>query len=155
MSLKDQESIKLRNTNGFIDTANPLPVQISDGVDTADVIATNGNYGIVAIAPGHISTDNSYTTEVSALIIESLLNLIGIPTFPVLFSPEGLTVLASSRTKKESLIPKHNNKDFKFGDLSLTIFVSHSVNSSRLFHSFIFIYKLEYLLNLQTLFHLD
>ena len=39
--LKDPESVKLRNANGFIDSANPLPVQL-DG-DHAINVQTDSN----------------------------------------------------------------------------------------------------------------
>ena len=35
---------------------------ITDGTDTVDIISTNGFNGIVALAPGHVSTDNSTIT---------------------------------------------------------------------------------------------
>jgi hypothetical protein len=41
---------------------NTINTKISDGTDTADVIPTNGHKGLVAIAPGHVSTVNSTTT---------------------------------------------------------------------------------------------
>ena len=53
------------DTGNAVGPSNPLPVQITDGTDTADVIPTNGLKGVVAIAPGHISTDNSTSTPLS------------------------------------------------------------------------------------------
>jgi hypothetical protein len=48
---------------GWKRTGNVPHVIIGDTEgDTADIIPTNGNFGIVAIAPGHVSTSNS-TTE--------------------------------------------------------------------------------------------
>jgi len=38
----------------------------SDGLLAADVIATNGQNGLVAIAPGHVSTDNSTSVVLGA-----------------------------------------------------------------------------------------
>jgi hypothetical protein len=37
-------------------------VIISDGVDSADIMSTNGSHGLVVIEPNHISTDNSTST---------------------------------------------------------------------------------------------
>ena len=47
------------SSGDLIGPTNPLPVKITDGTDTADVIETNGFKGLVAVAPGHVSTDNS------------------------------------------------------------------------------------------------
>jgi hypothetical protein len=47
---------------------NPVNVIIGDGEDTADVIPVNGYNGLVATAPGHISTDNSTSDKLDANI---------------------------------------------------------------------------------------
>lgn len=59
MPLKDAESVRLRNAQGFIDSGNPIQIQIGDGTNQADVIPINGYKGLVTMTPGHISTDNS------------------------------------------------------------------------------------------------
>lgn len=41
-------------------------VELFDGTNTADIIATNGSYGLVTIQPNHISTDNSTTALLGA-----------------------------------------------------------------------------------------
>ena len=57
---RNPEAVKIRNADGQIDNFNPFPVRVGDDSGNfADIIPTNGNNGIVAIAPGHVSTDNS------------------------------------------------------------------------------------------------
>ena len=45
---------------------NPGKVSVTDGTNAADIISTNGSYGLVVAQPNHISTDNSTTTPLGA-----------------------------------------------------------------------------------------
>lgn len=45
--------------NGASWVYNPVSVQISDGINNAGIMATNGSQGLITIQPNHISTDNS------------------------------------------------------------------------------------------------
>jgi hypothetical protein len=40
---------------------DPFYAKITDGTDTVDIIPVDGYKGLVAVAPGHVSTDNSTT----------------------------------------------------------------------------------------------
>ncbi|UCF13177.1 MAG: hypothetical protein JSW06_02690 [Thermoplasmatales archaeon] len=53
--------------DGDITAINSI-ITDSDG-DQADIIETNGHQGLVALAPGHVSTKNSTTNEISANIL--------------------------------------------------------------------------------------
>jgi len=46
----------------MIEVSEASKVKIWDGTDTADVISTNGNQGLVTISPNHFSTVNATTT---------------------------------------------------------------------------------------------
>ncbi|MCK5608278.1 hypothetical protein KAR91_40730 [Candidatus Pacearchaeota archaeon] len=52
--------------NVFIAAKNALRVTIGDGTNDVGVIPTDGNFGLVTISPGHISTDNSTSTTLDA-----------------------------------------------------------------------------------------
>jgi hypothetical protein len=52
MPLKDAESVKLRNAFGFIDTSNPLPVQLDgDFAINTQLNSGNSNIEYIGIAP--------------------------------------------------------------------------------------------------------
>jgi len=56
----DSDNLVWVKANG--DSSGNGKVIITDGTNDADVIPTNGHFGLVAIAPGHVSTDNSTST---------------------------------------------------------------------------------------------
>jgi len=49
-------------SGNIINDGNPLAVKVGDGTDYADIIPVDGYNGLVAVAPGHVSTDNSTST---------------------------------------------------------------------------------------------
>ena len=104
-----------------------LKVGITDGSNMADIIQTNGNNGVVSISPGHVSTDNSTSTILSAGAAftgewEEITNF-GIITITVKAShasvDDGLCVCFSSDgintdSQDEFTIPANTGKTFSF-----------------------------------------
>lgn len=52
-----------QTSKGRVEQGGSVAVSIHDAIsdESADIISSNGNYAIAAIAPGHVSTDNSTT----------------------------------------------------------------------------------------------
>lgn len=51
---------------GDVSAANPLPVKITDGTNSAAIVMADGGYGLTTVTPGHISTANSTTATLGA-----------------------------------------------------------------------------------------
>ena len=78
---EDGEYINIADLINLVtdEVTSSIKTTITDGVNDADVLATNGSHGLVTIEPNHISTLNSTTTplgigEIFTGVSEDILN---------------------------------------------------------------------------------
>jgi len=66
--LKDAESVRIRNALGFVDSENPLQVQVGDGINTTDVSQNpnTSNNELLVNLESYLSSENSSTEELLA-----------------------------------------------------------------------------------------